>query len=303
MLINNQNIDLKQYAEYSYIRNNVVEKSELQEKLVEYFDKINLGNIGDQLPFKTAHNRIGFRKGELTIVGGINGHGKSLFLGQLCLSFIQGGARVLIASLEMPMVASLARMSRQAIGVNSPSREQIEQFTKWKYDHFYLYNHVGNLEPWQVVALCRYAADVLKADHIVIDSLMKCSKGEQDYDGQKDFVNLLCEVAKEVNIHIFLVHHVRKGNNENAEVGKFDLKGSGAIADLTDNILIINRNKAKEKETYNNRGVADNSIPDAALIIAKQRHGEWEGSIPLWFDSRSQQFKDDFRLPINNFMA
>jgi hypothetical protein len=54
--------------------------------------------------------------------------------------------------------------------------------------------------------------------------------------------------------------------------------------------MIISRNKKKERETFNNKGVADNSIPDAALLVVKQRHGDFEGVIPLWFERHSQQF-------------
>lgn len=63
-----------------------------------------------------------------------------------------------MASLEMPPVSTLARMTKQATGVNIPTKQQINEFMKWKLDQFYLFNHVGSLESWQVISLCRYAA-------------------------------------------------------------------------------------------------------------------------------------------------
>jgi hypothetical protein len=30
------------------------------------------------------------------------------------------------------------------------------------------------------------------------------------------------------------------------------------------------------------------------LITAKQRNGDWEGTLGLWFDKKSQQFKEGF---------
>lgn len=292
MLVSNENIDLTQYQEYSYIRNQVNEKSEFTDELVEYFEARKNGILGDKLPWGCASQLIGFRKKEITVLAGVNGHGKSLVLGQIALDFVEKGAKVLMASLEMPPVTSLARMTRQATGLAFPDKSMINRFMEWKLDQFYLYNHVGSLEPWQVIALCRYASKELGISHVIVDSLTKCTRGEQDYDGQKDFMNQLCEVAKEANIHIFLVHHVRKGNDETSESNKFDLKGSGSISDLADNVIIIARNKKKEKETYNNGGVADNTVPDATLLVVKQRHGDFEGIIPLWFDKKSQQFTE-----------
>jgi len=42
---------------------------------------------------------------------------------------------------------------------------------------------------------------------------------------------------------------------------------------------------------------------DALLICDKNRHGEWEGSIPLWYHAPSLQYTTDSRrIPID-FMA
>lgn len=302
MLIDNNNINLQEYQDYSVIRNQVCEKSEYKDQLVKYFEERKHGIIGDKLPWKSCSQKVAFRTKEVTVFAGSNGSGKSLILGQIALEFVDNGSKVLVASLEMPPVTTLARMTRQAIGRNFPSEDEIDQFMNWKLDQFYLYNHVGNLDTWQVIALCRYASLELGCKHIVIDSLMKCTRGETDYDSQKDFMNQLCEVAKEVNIHIFLVHHVRKSNDENHEINKFDLKGSGSISDLADNVLLIHRNRKKERETYNNHGVADNSVPDCAVIVSKQRNGDFEGVIPLFFDKHSQQYTEIAHEPVKRYI-
>jgi len=294
-------IDLNKYAEYSEIRSRVNEKSDFENEVLEYFKTRQNGILGDKLPFPDADQKIGFRRKEITVLAGVNGHGKSLLLGQIALDIVNKGSKILMASLEMPPVSTLARMTRQATGSNIPNKHQINKFMKWKLDHFYLFNHVGSLETWQVISLCRYASIELGVTHVIIDSLTKCTKGETDYDGQKDFMNQLCEVAKEMNIHIFLVHHVRKGNDETETANKFDLKGSGSISDLVDNVMIISRNIKKERETERNL-LPDNSEPDAALIISKQRHGDWNGTLGLWFDKKSQQFTESFQQSIINYL-
>lgn len=98
-------------------------------------------------------------------------------------------------------------------------------------------------------------------------------------------------------MHIHLVHHARKGEKESVVPDKFDMKGAGEITDLVDNVLIVHRNKTKEallrKETISDekREEAEQQA-DTALICAKQRHHTWEGTVRLWFDAVSLQFRD-----------
>ncbi|MFX7090780.1 hypothetical protein ABTH94_22045, partial [Acinetobacter baumannii] len=67
------------------------------------------------------------------------------------------------------------------------------------------------------------------------------------------------------------------------------IKGSGAIADLVDNIFIVWRNKAKEDEIRKgNHEHVD--APDCMVNLEKQRHGETEGSYGFWFDPNSMQY-------------
>jgi twinkle protein len=155
-------IDLQKYAEYSEIRNMVSEKSDFEDELIEYFETRKHGILGDKLPFESADQKVGFRKKEVTVLAGVNGHGKSLLLGQIALDIVSKGSKLLMASLEMPPVSTLARMTKQATGIYIPEPRDIKKFMEWKLDHFYLFNHVGSLEPWQVISLCRYAAIELK---------------------------------------------------------------------------------------------------------------------------------------------
>jgi twinkle protein len=147
----------------------------------------------------------------------------------------------------------------------------------------------------------RYCADKLKVKHFVVDSLMKCVRGEDDYNGQKDFVDTLTSLARDLNIHIHLVHHVRKGESEDRPPGKMDAKGSGAIADQVDQVITVWRNKKKEREVEQMRragGTIDDvtrAKPDSMLICDKNRHGEWEGSVALWFHPHSLQYTGDKR--------
>ena len=295
------NIDLEQYREYHDIMYQIKEKSIFQDDIKTYFKNRHLGIEGDKLPFAKLDQLVGLRHSELTIWAGENGSGKSLILGQLKLSLLKAHKTVLTASLEMTPTKTLSRMVRQAIGSLNVSNYDIEQFMEWKKDKAYLFDHQGRLDAWQAIALCRYAKQHLKCDHIILDSMMKLVRGEDDFNGQKDLVDALCDVAKETKMHIHLVHHIRKGGESNRIAEKKDIKGSGVITDLADNVVLIARNRIKERETEQNR-IADNTQPDTFLITAKQRNGDWEGTLGLWFDRKSQQFTESFQQPIINYL-
>jgi len=295
------NIDLEQYREYHDIMYQIKEKSIFQDDIKTYFKNRHLGIEGDKLPFAKLDQLVGLRHSELTIWAGENGSGKSLILGQLKLSLLKAHKTVLTASLEMTPTKTLSRMVRQAIGSLNVSNYDIEQFMEWKKDKAYLFDHQGRLDAWQAIALCRYAKQHLKCDHIILDSMMKLVRGEDDFNGQKDLVDALCDVAKETKMHIHLVHHIRKGGESNRIAEKKDIKGSGVITDLADNVVLIARNRIKERETEQNR-IADNTQPDTFLITAKQRNGDWEGTLGLWFDKKSQQFTESFQQPIINYL-
>ena len=145
-----------------------------------------------------------------------------------------------------------------------------------------MYDHVGAVEWRKVIAVMRYAVKQFGITQFVIDSLMKCVKGEDDYNAQKDFVNELCAFAQTHGVHIHLVHHVRKGESEHKAPGKFDIKGAGAITDQVDNVFIVWKNKKALEE-----GTGD---PTAVIACEKQRNGEFEGKFGFWFDVDSQQY-------------
>ena len=287
MFIEKDDIDWAVWQEETDNQRKVKEKSLFESTLNSYFSG-NLYSKGCDLPWSGA-THISLRPSEVSLWAGVNGHGKSLLLGQVVLGLIQQEQKCLIASFEMRPEITLARMTRQATGMKQPTASFVKDFMEWKKDQLYLYDHHGMVDTMQMLAVCRYAAKELGIQHLVIDSLMKCVRGEDDFNGQKDFVNALCSIARDTGMHIHLVHHMRKTNNEKEIGGKFDLKGSGAITDQADNVFIVWKNKEKNQAQMAGEMV-DNTIPDAMLICEKQRNGEWEGRVSLWFDYKSQQY-------------
>jgi len=293
-------INWEEYEKSTHNSRKIKEKSHYSEEVRKYFEGSLIAR-GSHLPWDTHGLFVGLRPSEVSVWAGINGHGKSLLLGQCVLSLIQQGQKCLIASFEMRPEITLARMARQSTGMRIPTPLSLDIFDKWKKDHLYLLDHHGMIDAEQMLAVCRYASAELGVQHIVIDSLMKCVKGEDDFNGQKDFVNALCSIAQDTGMHIHLVHHMRKGSDEKHLPGKFDLKGSGSISDQVDNVFIVWRNKGKALERQK-AGATDETVADAFLVCEKQRNGEWEGHMPLWFEGDSQQYVKEMHGQIQLYL-
>lgn len=235
--------------------------------------------------FDKMADKFDLRPGEVTLWAGVNGHGKTTFLSQAMLNVMGRGAKVCIASMEMKPRDSMAKMSQQAAGVDCPSMAYIRSFHQWTNGRLWIYDHVGRLAASRALAVATYVRKELGIEHLVIDSLMKCGIGVDDLTGQKDFIDGLCAIARDTGLHIHLVCHMRKGENERMAPGKFDVKGAGEITDLVDNLVIVWKNVRKAEKPDE-----QSTDPDAFVRIAKQRHFSWEGSFAFWFDKASQQF-------------
>lgn len=240
---------------------------------------------GATLPWQRTHENIRFRPQEVSLWMGINGHGKSMMTSHVMLDILFQGETVCIASFEMKPVATLRRMTRQALGFASPTESFIKQFHKFLDGRLWLYDQQGTVDGKELLKVIRYCADVKGINHFVVDSLMKTVKNEDDYNGQKMMVDELTSIARDHNIHIHLIHHSRKLADETQVPGKYDSKGSGSITDQVDQCFSVWRNKKKEARVA--RGEEDDGV-DALLVCDKNRHGEWEGRIGLYFNSEGQ---------------
>jgi len=245
-----------------------------------------------------------FRPGEVTVWAGSNGGGKSLLTGQIALGLIKSGEKVCVQSFEMKPKVSIKRLLRQFAGENIDEVASIHglDYKRALYDRFkafasgslWFYDQQGTVTADQAISVARYCAVELGVTHIVIDSLMKCVRGEDDYNGQKAFVDEITSLARDHNVHVHLVHHIRKLQSDENMPNKNDLRGSSSITDQVDNVFIVWRNKKKENEI--NRGQdTDMSQPDMVLMNEKQRNGETTDWYNFWYHRESTQFIDKWQ--------
>ena len=250
-------------------------------------------------PWECLNHNFAFRQAELSLVNGVNGHGKTEVVGHVALEAMRQGVKTCIASLEIKPGILLKRLTRQSTCLKLPPQLEIESAFKFYDDRLWLFGLTGTAKADRLIEIFTYAWKRYGIELFIIDSLMKCGIGDDDYNGQKAFVDALCDFKNKTNTHVLLVTHSRKGDSEEKPTGKMDVKGSGSITDLTDNLFIIWRNKLREKaiqkdqqgEELDDKERKALGAPASVLMLEKQRNGEgWEGGIPLYLDPASHQF-------------
>lgn len=299
--LNSEEVDFAAYLKATETQEKIREARVYLEKLKN--DLLNPKTVPKiTMPWGSMLNQFDFRTGEVTLYAGGNGGGKSLLTGQIAMSLVKQNQKVCLMSFEMKPERTLERMTRQfsCEDLSNPllanrknvivnSMDRLMKFTDKK---MWLYDQQGTVTSDQVIAVSRYCAMELKINHIFIDSLMKCVRGEDDYNSQKYFIDELTALARDHQVHIHVVHHIRKGDKVSDMPNKFDIRGASAITDMVDNVFIVHRNKSKELARKENKKVDPNTA-DTILMCEKQRNGEFEEHYHLFYHKESQQFIDD----------
>lgn len=248
---------------------------------------------GAKLPWKRTHPLFRFRPNDFTVWAGANYAGKSLMLGQVTLGLLRQNQRVVELSLEMPPERTIARMLRQAAHSSDPGDPFKRLFEQWMAGRFFIYERTTSITPKRTLEIIDYCSTELGANHVIIDSLMKCNVGANSYQEQKAFIEALFNSAhRHENMHVHLIAHFR-GPRPGVALDRYAIKGPTEISDIADNVMLIARNMKKKKEMDKPEEQRDEKImaqPDGRLTVDKQRHGEWDGDIGLWYHRESQQY-------------
>ena len=260
---------------------------------------------GVRLPWDKAADLYLFRPGEVTILAGSNNSGKSQMVGQFTLTAMQQGERCCIASMEFAPAKWLRRLAVQATAIRQPSADYIRAVHGWYRDRLWAFAVTGTAKATRTLDVFAYAAQRYGVRWFVVDNLAKCGLSEDDYNGQKAFVDRLTDFARDTGSHVVLVHHLRKSDGDRLP-DKNEIKGSGGIADMADNVLLVWRNRRKEEA----RKLADHARqpfdeaaePDARLIVDKQRNGDDLPTLALWYAQQSYQFLEGPRRSAKHYV-
>jgi twinkle protein len=287
-------IDFSQYLRETDVKVKVRSASLFAEDLLAEFKPRTKGRASEMFSTK-MRGLIDFREGEVTVWAGYNGHRKSMFTSQVALDLSVQKQPTLIASMEMSPARTLARMARQAFATAVPLNEELQRFSQWTDKRLWIFDHVGRVKPSAMLAVCNYFAQELQGRHVFIDSFMMVCESEESLDEQKQFMTDVVRTAAETGLHIHLVAHCRKpATGDEKPPTKYDIKGTGAITDQAHNVITVWSNKAKKAALDKDPNDAKaQGEPDQLVSIEKQRNGNYEGRVKLWFFEPGFRFMDD----------
>lgn len=109
-----------------------------QDEIIREFYPPPGAHVGFYTPWQKVGSRLMFRPGEVTILAGVNGHGKSEGAGHITLGGLQQGEKACIASLEFKPSKWLYRLTRQASGLMVPSIPYIKAINSWFHDRLWV---------------------------------------------------------------------------------------------------------------------------------------------------------------------
>ena len=208
----------------------------------------------------------GFRKGEMITLAAGSGIGKSSICRHIAHHFLSRGLRVGYIALE----ESLQRTMQGIVGLElgkpihlDPSlateaeiRDGFDQV--FGSGRCFLYDHFGSMDPDHLINKIRYLADGESADMVVLDHLTIVVSGLTDID-ERRAIDVTCtklrQVVEQTGIGLLLVSHLKRpegrGHEEGAVTSLSQLRGSHAIAQLSDMVIGAERNQQGDPSERN----------------------------------------------------
>lgn len=251
--------------------------------------------VGYTTPYGKLGDKLVFRPGELTLWTGATGSGKSQIISDCCPHWVLEGSRICVASFEMHPAQTLRRMVKQAGNVDRPTERYLNDILGYLDNGLLLYERVGKSGVTPLLEIFDYARAKYGCDQFVIDSLMRLGIAADDYAGQEKAVFQIVDWTIKHNVHTHLVAHARKGEKGQGAPESEDVKGAMEIGANAFNILSVWRNRRHEEELKDAPEGSDlqRELQEKAgvlLNVAKQRNGDFEGKVGLWFDQDTYRY-------------
>ena len=252
----------------------------------------------------------GLLVGEVTVISGNNGSGKSTFINNIIVNALRlphTGARPRVASwsAELPptqfknwlyQAAAGGLNDPKPDGTWGPSEEAVAKLDEFFGDDLLLRNNEYGSAAKDVLAQIDQVITEHGVNLVIIDNLMAIdlsSVAFDKWDAQGIFMGELCNLAKKRAVHIILVAHPRKSMDF---LRKEHISGSADITNRADNVLIIHRIN-KDFETRAGAFFGEKELNDflagnysAAVEVVKNRSFGSEGLVGLYFDKRKMRY-------------
>ena len=261
---------------------------------------------GNQRMIKTGYRRIdefagGLTRGEITIVGGRPGHGKTTFLINMLSRLISGGYKVAVFNRELPNTEVMKKLfciempkleysdvrrgtlTEHTVKLLKESRKIITE--KYSEDKFIMFDNIRDF-PKTASEVKKFKPDVIIDDYIQLIS----PTGKEDVRRLQleRLVNDYKWLAKENDCAVVMASQLNRAIESRGGEAKIpqlsDLAESGAIEQVAENVFFV----------YYPHKVrpSDNSPNEINLVASKVRYGE-TGMLTLGYSGNVCTMYDD----------
>jgi len=261
----------------------------------------------------TLDSQVEVLLGKLAVVTGVNGSGKSTFLGQVMLEALEQNHNVFTYSGELKpdefqywvdlqaagtdnLIEKTSKKGKKYYEIKADARHEIH---KWYNDKFFLYNNeesmkyediLTTIEAYRVHKGCR----VIFLDNFL--TLDISSLSDKDLEAQTKFIWSLAQYVKKNNVLVFLVIHPRKIFDGICQ--KQDVLGTGNFSNAIDYMFIVHRindafrsHMEKRKLSKTSKEIAEKA--NNMIEIGKDRWTGKEGlNVPLKFCEDNKRLVD-----------
>lgn len=234
---------------------------------VDLWDAISKDDDKPSLPYPwpmMLEKTCGLRRGELVTLTAGTGIGKSIMCREIAHHLMKLGETVGYIALE----ENVKRTALGLIGIemNKPLHIDRERITQDELQaafratvgsgRCYLYDHFGSSDIDNLLSRVRYLAKGCDCGWIILDHLSIIVSGLGDGDERRlidNAMTALRTLVEETGIGLILVSHLKrpegKGHEDGAQTSLSQLRGSQAIAQLSDMVIGAERDQQSERPT------------------------------------------------------
>ena len=230
------------------------------------------------------HFTHGLKAGEVTVLTGNTGIGKTTFVNNIVDHIIRQGVPVLGFYLEGQMNYMIARMVSPHYNIPyNEINQDSERYKKIKMEtselplHWYSGPH-GGIEAKTLKEFIPAVVDLYGIKLIVIDNLQKIVRGiDNEARRTAETITALQDLAVDMKIPIILLAHPTKIEKGRNIVTMYDLKSSSDIYQQAGSIWVLQRNKEERWLTIEKNRMGQDQIDikfDVDMVLGSFRERE-----------------------------
>ena len=216
-----------------------------------------------QYPFDGLNKlTYGIRKGELVTITAGSGLGKSQFMREIVWHIMRNtddnmGLMFLEESVRKTALSIMSLAANKPLHLPDSDATQEEKEDAFEQtlgtDRIYLLDHFGSTSIDNIINKVRHFAKGLGCGYVFLDHISIVVSAQASGDERKaidEIMTKLRMMVQETGIGLIVVSHLKrpesKGHEEGAATSLAQLRGSGAIAQLSDMVIGLERNGQAE---------------------------------------------------------